>query len=318
MASSLIDRFPGLRSMRAFAAAGRLMSFSKAAEELGVTPAAISHQIKEIEDLLGVAVFVRTSRSMALTREGEILLTACSESLEMMSRAIKRLKRLENKNQLKVSASPSFAAKWLVPRLDEFLAIAPGADVRIDVTNVTIDFEREDIDIAIRFGNGNYPGLDSILLFHDSVFPVCSPSIITKENPLKTPRDLLKHKIIHLDWEGHGGTWPNWKMWMTAAGINDFDDKSGLHFAQTSFAVQAAIDGMGVALGDSSLVADDLEAGRLVKPFELALRAPPQFAYYVVFPQNQAPNPLVTLFRDWVLKEARSTDVKPPSNTQMP
>jgi LysR family transcriptional regulator, glycine cleavage system transcriptional activator len=190
--------------------------------------------------------------------------------------------------------------------------------VRIDVTNVAIDFDREDIDIAIRFGNGNYPGLDSILLFHDSVFPVCSPSIITKENPLKTPRDLLKHKLIHLDWEGHGGTWPNWKMWMAAAGISDFDDKTGLHFQLTSYAVQAAIDGMGVALGDSSLVADDLAEGRLVKPFELVLRAPPQFAYYVVTPQVQTPNPLVTLFRDWVLKEAQSTDMKGPGNTQMP
>lgn len=303
--------------MRALAAATRHMNFSKAAEELGVTPAAISHQIKEIEDQLQTTLFNRTSRSMTLTKEGEILSTACQDSLENMARAIKRIKRLENRNQLKVSASPSLAAKWLVPRLDSFLEIAPQADVRVDVTHVPVDFDRDDVDIAIRFGNGNYPTLDVTLLFQDTVFPVCSPSIITSETPLKTPRDLLKHKLIHLDWEAHGTPWPNWKMWMAAAGIRDFDDRSGLHFQQTSFAVQAAIDGMGVALGDSNLVADDLAEGRLVKPFELAIQAPPQFAYHVLTAKGPPTNPLVPLFRDWCLNEARNAGLA-TTTTQTP
>jgi DNA-binding transcriptional LysR family regulator len=136
-----------------------------------------------------------------------------------------------------------------------------------------LDFDRDDIDIAIRFGNGKYPGLRSDLLFQDQVFPVCSPSLITKDKPLKTPRDLIQHhQLIHLDWEAQGLPWPNWRMWMLAAGIRDFDDSAGLHFSLTSLAVQAAINGQGVALGDSNLVADDLAAGRLVKPFELSLR----------------------------------------------
>lgn len=304
----MIELFPGLRSLRAFDAAATLLSFTRAAEALGVTPAAISHQIKELESLLGTDLFVRSSRSMRLTREGEILHTAAHESLEVLSRALLRIKRLENRMQIRVSCSPSLAAKWLVPRLERFLGAHPGSDVRVDVSHAVVDFDREDVDIAIRFGEGRYPGLRSDLLFQDNVFPVCSPKIITKDKPLKTPRDLLRHTLIHLDWEAHGSPWPNWKMWMKAAGIAEFDDRTGLHFGQTSYAVQAAIDGLGVALGDSNLVADDLAAGRLVKPFELSLRAPKSFAYYVISRSETADAPLVEAFRDWCLTEAKLTE----------
>ena len=304
------EQFPGLRSLRAFNAAARHLSFTKAADEMGVTPAAISHQIKELEDQIGVALFTRTSRSMVLTREGDILSTAAAESLETLARAVKRIKRLENRKVLKVSASPSIAAKWLVPRLDRFLDQAPGAEVRVDVSTTALDFERDDVDIAIRFGQGRYPGLKSDLLFMDKIFPVCSPRIITKEKPLAQPKDLLRHTLIHLDYEAQGIVWPNWKMWMLAAGINDFDDKRGLHFGQTSLTVQAAIDGHGVALGDSNLVADDLASGRLVKPFELSLRAPSQFAYHIVSSLDTSQNPLVEAFRQWALSEAKETTSK--------
>lgn len=313
----MIEHFPGLRSLRAFDAAAAHLSFTRAAEQLGVTPAAISHQIKELEDVIGAPLFLRTSRSMRLTREGEILHTAAHDSLETLSRALFRIKRLENRKQLRVSASPSIAAKWLVPRLDRFLALQPGADVRVDVSHAVVDFDREDIDVAIRFGEGKYPGLKADLLFQDSVFPVCSPRIISKEKPLATPRDLLHHQLIHLDWEANGAPWPNWKMWMTAAGIRDFDDKRGLHFGQTSLTVQAAIDGQGVALGDSNLVADDLAAGRLVKPFDLSLRAPKQFAYYVISRLNTEDAPIVNAFRDWCIAEARETERR-DSNTNAP
>jgi LysR family transcriptional regulator, glycine cleavage system transcriptional activator len=306
----MLEQFPGLRSLRAFNAAARHLSFTKAADEMGVTPAAISHQIKELEEQIGVALFTRTSRSMVLTREGDILSTAAAESLDTLARAVKRIKRLENRKVLKVSASPSIAAKWLVPRLDRFLDQAPGAEVRVDVSTTALDFERDDVDIAIRFGQGRYPGLKSDLLFTDKIFPVCSPRIITKEKPLAQPKDLLRHTLIHLDYEAQGVVWPNWKMWMLAAGISDFDDKRGLHFGQTSLTVQAAIDGHGVALGDSNLVADDLASGRLVKPFELSLRAPSQFAYHVVSPMDTTQNPLVDAFRQWALSEAKETTSK--------
>ncbi len=304
----MIEQFPGLRSLRAFDAAAGHLSFTRAAEEIGVTPAAISHQIKELEDVIGAPLFIRTSRSMRLTREGEILHTAAHDSLETLSRALFRIKRMESGKQLRVSATPSLAAKWLVPRLDRFLALQPGADVRIDVSSTLVDFDREDIDVAIRFGEGRYPGLRADPLFQDSVFPVCSPRIITKEKPLATPRDLLRHQLIHLDWDANGAPWPNWKMWMQAAGIRDFDDKRGLHFGQTALTVQAAIDGQGVALGDSNLVADDLAAGRLVKPFDLSLRAPKQFAYYLITRPNSEDAPMVMAFRDWCIAEARETE----------
>ena len=230
----------------------------------------------------------------------------------ILNRALQKIRKLKNTKQLKVSASPSIGAKWLVPRLDRFLAVVPGADVRIDVSAAVLDFDRDDIDIAIRFGNGKYPGLRSDLLFQDQVFPVCSPNLITKDKPLKTPRDLIQHhQLIHLDWEAQGLPWPNWRMWMLAAGIRDFDDSAGLHFSQTSLAVQAAINGQGVALGDSNLVADDLAAGRLVKPFELSLRAPPQFAYHVISPIETADTPMVKAFREWTLREAGVTDQTP-------
>lgn len=300
----MLENFPGLRSLRAFDAAARHLSFTRAAEDMGVTPAAISNQIKDMEEQLGFDLFIRTSRSMRLTREGEILHVAATESLETLAKALHRIKRLENRNQIRVSSTPSVAAKWLVPRLDGFLSAFPSADVRIDVSNTLVDFDRDDVDVAIRFGAGKYPGLRADLLFQDSLSPVCSPSLITKERPLEVPKDLLRHTLIHLDWQASGSPWPNWRMWMQAAGIKEFDDKRGLHFGQTSLTIQAAIDGQGVALGDSNLVADDLAAGRLVKPFELSLKAPDAFSYFVITRLNTGDAPLVDAFRDWCLAEA--------------
>jgi LysR family transcriptional regulator, glycine cleavage system transcriptional activator len=312
----MIEHFPGLRTLRAFDAAARNLSFTRAAEEIGVTPAAISNQIAELEDQLGLTLFIRTSRSMRLTREGEILSVASAESLETLAKALHRLKRLENRNQIRVTSTPSVAAKWLVPRLDNFLEAFPSADVRIDVSNTLVDFDRDDVDVAIRFGAGKYPGLRADLLFNDTLSPVCSPSLITKEKPLQVPKDLLRHTLIHLEWQAQGSPWPNWRMWMQAAGIKDFDEKRGLHFGQTSLTIQAAIDGQGVALGDSNLVADDLAAGRLVKPFDLSLKAPDSFSYFLITRLDTKDAPMVNAFRDWCLLEARQTENRISATSQ--
>jgi LysR family transcriptional regulator, glycine cleavage system transcriptional activator len=312
----MIEHFPGLRSLRAFDAAARHLNFSRAAEDMGVTPAAISNQIKELEDQLRVSLFQRTSRSMRLTMEGEILYAAAHESIEVLTRALHRVRRVANQNQLRVTSTPSVAAKWLMPRLDRFLQSFPGADVRIDVSNMLVDFDRDDVDVAIRFGSGKYPGLQSDLLFQDSLFPVCSPKIITAQKPLRTPRDLLKHTLIHLEWDAQGQPWPNWRMWMQAAGITDFDETAGLHFGMTSLIIQAAVDGHGVALGDSNLVADDLAAGRLVKPFELSLKAPASFSYFVITRPDVKPGSIVEAFRDWLLAEAKIMQFANPVVTQ--
>jgi LysR family glycine cleavage system transcriptional activator len=302
-----MNRLPGLNALKTLEAAGRHMSFTRAAGELGVTPAAVSHQIREFEDQLGIRLFQRTSRKMRHTTAGEILHAAVSDALKNINSTVARLQKSSNKQRLKVTAAPSITAKWLVPRLDRFLDIIPDADVRIDVSPLSPDFARDDIDIAICFGDGAYPGMSIDQLFEETVFPVCSPALLFGNRPLREPQDLLGHTLIHFDWQAQGATWPNWRMWMHAAGIRDFDDSRGLHFSQTSLAIQAAIDGHGVALGDSTLVADDIAAGRLIQPFDVALKGPSHFAYYVISPRETAEEPMVRAFRDWILSEAEQT-----------
>ena len=303
----MLRHIPGLQSLKAFDASARHLNFTRAAQELNVTPAAVSHQIKELEESLGVTLFQRTSRHMQLTRQGQILKPAVSDALEGLTRALQRIRQSDNPMRVQVTASPSIAAKWLVPRLDRFLDSVPGADVRIDVSSDPLDFDREDIDVAIRFGDGVYPGLNVEKLFHDTLFPVCSPELLKGAKRLREPRDLLQFTLIHMDWEAQGAVWPNWRMWMKAAGVKDFNDTRGLHFSQTSLAIQAAIDGHGVALGDSTLVGDDLAAGRLVKPFELSLRSPAQFAYHLITRQDTADRPMTKAFRNWILAEAAAS-----------
>ena len=298
---------PGTGSLRAFEAAGRHLNFTRAAEELHLTPAAISHQIKEFEDQLGQRLIERTSRSMRLTPAGEILHAAVSEALDGLGRAASRLQRGRDASRLKVSASTSIAAKWLVPRLDDYMQTTPGADVQLDVSDRVRDFIQDDIDVAIRFGNGHYPAYRADRLFDNTIFPVCSPALLTSKKPLQHPRDLLQHRLIHVEWSGQGVTWPNWRMWMLAAGVSDFNETRGLHLDNSGLALQAAIDGQGVALGDSSLVSDDLAAVRLVQPFALTIKGPAQFAYYVISRMETQNDPLVRSFREWILDEAART-----------
>ena len=303
----MLRHIPGLQSLKAFDASARHLNFTRAAAELNVTPAAVSHQIKELEEAIGVPLFQRTSRHMQLTRQGQVLKPSIADALEGITRALQKLRQVENPTQVRVTVSPSLAAKWLVPRLDRFLESVPGADVRIDVSSEPLDFDREDIDVAIRFGDGNYPGLVVGKLFHDTLFPVCSPELLKGGKKLREPKDLLQFTLIHLDWEAQGAVWPNWRMWMLAAGVKDFNDTRGLHFSQTSLALQAAIDGNGVALGDSTLVGDDLASGRLVKPFELSLRSPAQFAYHLITRRDTAERPMTKAFRNWIIAEAAAS-----------
>jgi LysR family glycine cleavage system transcriptional activator len=303
----MLRHIPGLQSLKAFDASARHLNFTRAAAELNVTPAAVSHQIKELEEAIGLPLFQRTSRHMQLTRQGQVLKPAIADALEGITRALQKLRQVENPTQVRVTVSPSLAAKWLVPRLDRFLESVPGADVRIDVSSEPLDFDREDIDVAIRFGDGSYPGLVVEKLFHDTLFPVCSPELLKGTKKLREPKDLLQFTLIHLDWEAQGAVWPNWRMWMLAAGVKDFNDTRGLHFSQTSLALQAAIDGNGVALGDSTLVGDDLASGRLVKPFELSLRSPAQFAYHLITRRDTAERPMTKAFRNWIIAEAAAS-----------
>jgi LysR family glycine cleavage system transcriptional activator len=302
-----MSRSVNLAALRSFEAASRHLSFTRAAAELNVTPAAISHAIRELELDLKVKLFERSSRIVRLTAAGEILSRAVTDGLGTISRAVQRLQAVQGRPKLVVTTSPSLAAKWLVPRLDRFLARYPDVDVRIDVAPRLLDFTEDNVDIGIRFGLGDYPGLVVERLFEESVFPVCSPHLLKSKRPLKEPRDLRHHTLIHIDWDAQWATWPNWSMWLRAAAAPDVDATRGLHFSQTALALQAALDGQGVALGDSTLVAGDLAAGRLVRPFSMALKGPAQFAYHLVHAPQRAEEPLIKAFRRWILDEVAST-----------
>jgi LysR family transcriptional regulator, glycine cleavage system transcriptional activator len=307
----MAKRLPGLASLRTFEAAARHLSFTKAADELHVTPAAVSAQVRGLEEQLGVRLFWRTSRAVRLTGAGETLLQATGEALAVIARAVERIAGANRGRRLVVSTGLTFAAKWLVPRLGRFRRLQPEVDVRLSVTDQLADFARDEADVAIRFGTGVYPGLRADRLLEEELFPVCSPRLLEGARPLREPKDLRHHTLIHLDWQAQGETWPDWRMWLLAAGVEGVDPTQGIHFRETTLVIQAAIDGQGVALGDS-LAADDLAAGRLVRPFDLALKGPPQFAYHLVSPRATADRPLVKAFREWVLSEVAGTGGEPP------
>lgn len=299
---------PGTRALRTLEAAARHLNFTRAADELGLTPAAVSHQIKEFEDQLGVSLFARTSRSMRLTAAGAVLAEASADAIAQLNRAVSRAQKLERgQSLLKVTADAHFAAKWLMRRVDRFRDAHPGIDLRFDITYEVRDFEIDDVDIGIRFGAGKYPGLSSNRLFDNVIIPVCSPGLLQRGPPLKEPRDLFNHRLVHIEWSRRGVTWPNWGMWMAAAGIDDFDESRALVFSASSDCIQAAIDGSAVALADFAMVAHDLSEGRLVQPFELGVRMAPEFAYHLVYPQASADDPRIVAFRDWILEEAAAT-----------
>ncbi|MCZ4430719.1 transcriptional regulator GcvA [Agrobacterium sp. SOY23] len=300
-----MSMIPGMRALRALDAAGRHLNFSRAADELGLTPAAVSYQIKEIEDQLGLSLFKRTNRSIRMTEAGLILCRASADALELMKRAVAQARRTERGSRhLKITVDPDFAVKWLMQRLKRFRGAWPEIDLRFDISPEVRDFELDDIDIGIRFGTGNYPGLCADRLFDDVVVPVCSPRLLASERPIRTPTDLLDHTLVHIEWERQGVAWPNWSTWMAAAGIDAFDDSRTVALATSSEMLQAAISGDAVALVDLTTVANDLAEGRLVRLFDLGIPIPSELAYFLVYPHETASDPRVVAFREWILDEA--------------
>ena len=300
------DHMPPLSALRAFEAAARHMSFSKAAAELFVTPAAISHQIHALEQDLGVRLFHRLNRSIALTASARVLLPGLSEAFSGIQSSVRRLRAHNDTGSLTVTASPSFAAKWLVLRLHGFQERCPDVDVRISATDEVVDLTKGDFDIAIRYGTGHYPGLDVELLVTNEVFPACSPQLLAAGPPLRTPDDLRHHELIHDQAIERDPLVPTWPMWLKAAGVKDVVATAGLSFNNMSLSLDAAIAGHGVVLAYSTIAAADLAAGRLVRLFSLAL--PDQFAYYIVTAPGALDRPKVRAFRQWLREEA---DLRP-------
>jgi LysR family glycine cleavage system transcriptional activator len=293
---------PPLGALRAFEAAARHMSFSKAADELAVTPAAISHQIHALEEDLGVRLFHRRSRAIELTASARVLLPGLSEAFAGIQSSVRRLWAHNDTGSLTVTASPSFAAKWLVVRLHRFQERWPAIDVRISASDEVVDLTRGDHDLAIRYGGGRYPGLDVEPLLRNEVFPACSPRLLAAGPPLRTPEDLRHHALIHDQAIERDPLAPTWAMWLKAAGVRDVPATSGLSFSTNHLAIEAAIAGRGVVLANSTIAAADLVEGRLVRLFSLAL--PDLFAFYIVTAPGALERPKVKAFRDWLREEA--------------
>jgi LysR family glycine cleavage system transcriptional activator len=300
---------PPLNALRAFEAAARHLSFSKAAEELNVTPAAISQQIRTLEDIAGVKLFRRLTRSLLLSDAGQVALTAVTEGLDRLEEGYRAMRRQEEAGVLTVSVAPSLGAKWLVPRLEGFREKHPEFDIRIDATDRVVDFQRGDVDLALRYGNGEYEGLRVHCLMSELAAPVCSPALLRGKHPLREPADLRHHKLLHSQWRLQHAFAPNWRMWLRVAGLSDIDPEAGPRFSEDNLVVQAAIAGQGVALVGHAVAAADLQAGLLVHPFGTASGEAAGYCYYVVYPEGDAARPKVRAFTDWVLEEAKVSAV---------
>jgi len=286
-------RLPPLNSLKCFEAAGRLLSFTEAARELNVTQAAISHQIKVIEEFLGVSLFNRYPRRLTLTDQGKALLPDVMEAFDRVSGAVAAINREQYSNVLSVRLAPSFAAKWLSPRLKYFWLQYPEIDLRLYHAHPAVDFDREAIDIAVTYGKGDWPGVVSEKLLSLDFFPVCSPSFLNTDKPLTDLHNLRYYALLH------DANYECWRDWLALAGIDDIDASRGTIIDDTNVLIQAAIDGQGIALGSTTFVADLLESGRLVKPFDISLVN--EFAYYVVYPPEHLKNPAVRAFEEWLL-----------------
>jgi LysR family transcriptional regulator, glycine cleavage system transcriptional activator len=293
------QRLPSLNALKVFWAAARHGSFVKAANELHVTASAVSLQIRQLEDELGLKLFERTPKGLALTAAGNRVLPDVNAAFEKLRATFTTLNDAEEGAVLTVSAAPSFAAKWLLPRLNRFLSANPDIEVSIKATVELADFER-DADIGIRYGRGGYPDLETELLMREMVFPVCSPDLLGGQKKV-TAEFLNNVNLLHDDSADQNEALPGWKMWLRAAAIDDVDWRKGPRFNQTVLAIEAAAAGLGVALAPAALVDGDLASGRLVRLAAAELSEP--FAYYLVYPTAKAERASVKAFRAWLLEE---------------
>jgi LysR family transcriptional regulator, glycine cleavage system transcriptional activator len=293
-------RLPSLNGLRAFEAAARHLSFTQAASELNVTQTAISHQIRRLEEELGIRLFIRKNRALALTPEAREYLPGIRAAFNDLRLATDRLLRKDADNVLTISTLASLAAKWLLPRLSAFQEAHADIDVRITTSTGLVDFRSGDVDAAIRYGRGHWNGIRAEWLMADEMFPVCSPALLTGKRPLRSPEDLRDHVLLHNTNNGD-----DWRLWLTAAGLPpDISKQPGITFDLILMTVQAAIDGMGVAMGRTTYVRDDIAKGRLVVPFQIAL--PADAGFYLVSPEGAPDSPKLRAFRQWLVASAQN------------
>lgn len=309
-----MTRLPPLTFLRTFEAAARHLSFRKAAEEIHVTPAAVSQQIKALEDYLGFPLFHRLTRALALTERGAAMQPKIREAFDCLAQAFEAARQAQT-SLLTVTAPPSFASRWLVPRLPRFAGAHPQVEVRLSSSAATIgrrgdslvreegaaDLTGRGAEVAILYGTGPYPGCRVDKILAADYVPVCVPRLLEAEPPLRTPEDLRHHPLIHDETLGDGERRPSWEAWLRIAGVTGIDARRGPRFANAALAREAALDGQGVVLALRPLIEADLAAGRLAVPFDITLRSP--YAYFLVVPEAVAEQAVVEAFRDWLLAE---------------
>jgi LysR family glycine cleavage system transcriptional activator len=292
----MLRRLPPLNGLKAFEAAARYESFTRAAEELCVTQGAVSHQVKALVQQLGVKLFNRERQRLVITEAGRDYLAVLRDAFDRIALGTEQLVQRQTSGALTVSTSPDFAAKWLVHRLGRFAELHPEIDLRVSATLHHVEFAREDVDLAVRHGDGNWPGLEASRLCIEELFAVCSPQLLAGRAPVKKPEDLLKLPLLHLDDR------KIWARWLEAAGVARPELSQGPILNRASMVIDAAVDGQGVALARTTLAAWDLLNGRLVQPFPATLRTAK--TYWIVCPKATSALPKIALFRNWMLTEA--------------
>lgn len=299
--------FTHLNALRAFEAAARHQSFSAAAAELNVTPAAVGQQVRNLESWLGIPLFSRASSGAARllpTDAARVALPDIREGLERLSLGLARLKDAGVNAELTVAVSPAFASKWLLPRIERFQQAYPDLDVLLDTNSRSVDFQAERIDVGVRYGAGKWPGLSAVHLMDEVIFPVCAPDYPLLENDRLQPEVIPRCTLIHDLSMANYSDYPTWRMWLDAAGHGHVRTEHGLRINNSAAVLQAAIDGQGLALARSVMVNDDLMAGRLIRPFaDRGLDCRLTQAYYVVYRPESGELPKVQAFRDWLLSE---------------
>jgi len=288
-------KLPPLNALRAFEAGARHLSFTKAAEELHVTQAAVSHQVKALEEHLGYPLFKRMTRKLGLTEQGRALFPVVSEAFMRIAEAAENLRDAGDSRTLTVSVTPAFGAKWLVYRLPKFWQKHPDIDLRVHHSIQCADLRYDDVDVAIRFGAGSWDGLECEFMLRVDYTPVCSPALLKGKHPLKRPDDLRHHTLLHED------DYDGWTQWLAVAGVNDVNPRRGPILDDWTVLVQTAVDGVGIALGKPSMLARDLADGTLVAPFDITMLT--DLGYHMVYLPGALEREKVRVFRDFIMEE---------------
>jgi len=305
-----IDRLPPLTALRAFEVVARRLSFARAAEELHVTKAAVAQQVRLLEQEIGAPLVERSGQGLALTESGAAGAPGMTEGFSALARAVRAMRETKGRRFLVINASASFAATWLVGRIGRFKALHPEIDVLLDANPMEDSLDSSTADALVRWGAGDFPGLATTLLFKEDVFPVCAPALIDGDNPLRSPQDLGRHMLLHLEWNPAFPSWPTWSDWLKAAGAREVESRHGVWFNNMAMAIRAAAQGQGVALSSFAIAADELAAGRLVAPFSTSVQTP--FGYYFLCRPEEAGKPRIKALREFLVEEAARSAAEPP------